>query len=554
MAGMAAVSWPPLGVPAGILLIAAAVLIAYYPSINGAFVLDDGLVLAENNSVKAADGLYRFWCTHKEQDYWPTTYSMFWLEWRLWDRNPSCYHVTALLLHILETLLIWIILQRLAIPGAFLAALIFAIHPVNVQSVAWIAELKNVAAMLFFLLSILWYLRERKSPHAFSPWYWLSLAAFVLAMLGKGSTLVLPLVLVAVAWWFRPLEKTQVLSPAIDDRPRTAFSPFFRRDVLPIVPFFAVALGLALVNVWFQTHGTDVVYRHAAFADRLAGAGGVIWFYLYKALLPLDLCFVYPMWRIEATNPLWWAPLLAALAVAATLWLYRKSWGRPFLFAWAFFCAALAPVMGFIDVGFMKFSLVADHYQHIAIIGVIALVSAGLTLWRGTAGKTSRAALSLAAVAAAVLMLLTWRQSSLLSGEIPLYQDTLKKNPQCWRIQDNLGIAMLRAGRVQEAVDDFQRVLELNPDFIEARNNLGNALFQAGRAEQAIEQIRQALSLKPDFPTAHFNLGKIFLSLGRTPEAIDQFQRIRPPKPRFPRRPLLPWKHIVRRRASSGGD
>ena len=301
--------------------------------------------------------------------------------------RPAGYHVTNLILHAAEALLIWVILRKLSIPGAFLAAAIFAVHPVNVESVAWIAQRKNTMAMLFFLLSILWYLKtvipaasvgmpqvrshggpwERETfssfirhPSSLYFWYWLSLTAFVLAMLSKGSVVVLPVLLLGIIWWLRPVTI---------------------RDMLRTAPFFAVAAALAAVNVWFQTHGSGEVLRTASFTERLLGAGGVVWFYLYKALLPLDLDFVYPQWHIKAGNPLWWLPLLAAFAVTAVLWRYRTSWSRPLLFAWGFFCVALAPVMGFTDVGFMKYSLVADHYQHIAVIGLIALAAAGWSAW-----------------------------------------------------------------------------------------------------------------------------------------------------------------------------
>ena len=279
--------------------------------------------------------------------------------------------------------MIWAILRKLSIPGAFLAAMLFAVHPVNVESVAWIAQRKNMMTMLFFLLSILWYLKmpaandnSLASPSAvetklsafltvpsgrgFSRWYWLSLAAFMLAMLSKGSAAVLPVLLLGILWWLRSLT---------------------RRNILRIAPFFLLAVALTGVNIWFQTHGEHIEIRNAGFAERLLEAGGVPWFYLYKALLPFDLAFIYPPWHINVSHPLWWLPLLSALIVTAALWRYRKGWSRPFLFAWGFFCVSLVPVMGFTDVGFMKYSLVADHYQHIAIIAVIALAAAGWSIW-----------------------------------------------------------------------------------------------------------------------------------------------------------------------------
>jgi tetratricopeptide (TPR) repeat protein len=559
------------------MLIAVVVFMAYLPSINGGFVLDDGLLLTENKIINAPDGLYRLWCTTESVDYWPATNTTFWIEWRLWGMHPAGYHVTNLILHIVESLLIWLILRKLSMPGAFLAAVVFAVHPVNVESVAWIAQRKDLTAMLFFLLSIPWYLKaamptasvgmaparsqggpwEREKNHSplathhsplstlHSPLcYWLSLAAFVLAVLGKGSAAILPLLLLGIVWWLRPLGTVPIFKPTkmgpspsipIFGSWKMGLFPFIRRHLLRTAPFFAIAVALTLVNVWFQKRGTEVVFRNANFADRLVGAGCVVWFYLYKALLPIDLCFVYPQWKIEAGNPLWWVPLLAALLVTAALWRYRKSWGRPFLFAWGVFCAALVPVMGFTDVAFMKYSLVADHYQHIAIIGVIALVSAGFSTWRGSApGKASRAALFVAVAAATVLILLTWRQSGLYRDEITLYQETLKKNPECWMAQNDLGIAMVRAGRFEEAINNFRRVLRINPDYIEAYNNLGNALMQIGRSQEAIEHIRQALSLKPDYPAAHYNMGKILSGMGRVQESLEHYQEAIRLNPDFP--------------------
>ena len=382
--------------PAGAALIIVAVFICYLPCITGGFIWDDNSLMAENFIVKAADGLHRFWCTAEPQDFWPVTNSSFGLEWRLWGMTSTGYHATNLILHILTALLIWAILRKLFMPGAFVAGLIFALHPANVESVAWIAQRKNLLAMLFFLFSILSYVkflelaRPRLTakqitstghiplsafscfiphPSSFHFWYWLSLAAFVLAMLSKGSVIVLPALLLGIIWWRRPLTI---------------------RDMAQMAPFFAVAAALAVVNVWFQTHGTDLVIRTATFNERMLGAGGVVWFYLYKALVPLNLLFVYPQWRIEAGNMLWWLPLAAAVVVTALLWCYRDGWSRPFLFAWGFFCVALLPVLGFADVYFMKFSLVANHYQHIALIGPVALAGAGLA--HGAGGCKDRPA------------------------------------------------------------------------------------------------------------------------------------------------------------------
>jgi tetratricopeptide (TPR) repeat protein len=526
--------------PVGVTLLTIASFFAYFPSISGEFVLDDDSLLTNNRLIKTSDGPYRLWCTTESQDYWPATNTSFWIEWRLWGMNPRGYHVTNLILHVAEALLIWLILRKLSIPGAFWAAAIFAVHPVNVESVAWIAQRKNTMAMLFFLMSILWYLKgerpraiagmwpmrsqggpwEREnSPLAHSPlslapspsplWYWLSFSAFVLSMLSKGSVAILPVLLLVIVLWLRPLTW---------------------RDLARTAPFFVIAVLLTGVNLWFQKHGTGEEFRSAGFAERLVGAGGVVWFYLYKAFLPFDLAFVYQRWHIEAGNPLWWLPFLAALAVTAIFWRFRKSWSRPLLFAWIFFCAALAPVLGFVDVGFMKFSLVADHYQHISLIGVIALAAAGWSSWHRRMEVTNRSAanavaIGVAAVAACTLAILTWRQSGLYRNAITLYQATLKKNPDCWMAHDNLGNALSDAGRLKEAIEQYEQALRLKPNDPTTHSNMGNALVLTGRRSEAIEHCRKALRIKPEFPEAYNNLGNAMVQTGRLEEGIKNYEQ-----------------------------
>jgi protein O-mannosyl-transferase len=344
-----------------------------------------------------------------------------------------------------------------------------------------------------------------------SRWYWLSLATFILAILSKGSVAVLPVLLLGIVWWLRHLT---------------------RRDLVQSVPFFVVAVVLAGVNIWFQTHGTELVIRSAGYAERLLGAGCVVWFYLYKALLPVDLIFVYPQWQIEPGNLLWWIPLAAALSLTAVLWRFRESWSRPLLFAWGFFCIALVPVMGFSDVGFMQYSLVADHYQHIAIIGVIALVSALWAFWREREASHS-SALVVAIVATGTLALLTWQQSWLYRDPMTLYQITLGKNPGCSILHNNLGSLLVKNDQPKEAIKHFQQALALKSDYPEAHNNLGNTLFDSGQVPEAIDHFQQALRLNSDYPDAHYNLGIALVQAGRLQEAIKHYEKALELKPNY---------------------
>jgi tetratricopeptide (TPR) repeat protein len=511
-----------LSFAAGAGLIVLATCLAYFPSLNGGFILDDDKLLTDNALIKATDGLYRFWFTTEPYDYWPVFNTTLWLEWRLWGMNPTGYHVINLLLHIVEALMIWGILQRLSIPGAFLAALLFAVHPVNVETVAWISQCKSLLAMLFFLLSIHWYLKS-ETPWPPPPngaradanrWYGLSLAAFVLALLSKGSVAVLPPLLLGLAWWLRPLTK---------------------RDLLRTAPFFLVAVVLVRVNIWFQTHGGGVPIRTAGFAERLLGASAAVWFYLYKALLPVNLAFIYPRWQVETDQWRWWLPLLAAVAVTCLLWTYRQAWSRPLLFAWGCFGVALVPVLGFTDVGFMSSSLVADHYQHVALIGVLALVAAGWGSWQRRVRRSSRWIPNAAAVAAgALLTLLTWRQSGLYANGMTLYRASLEQNPDSWMAHDNLGAILSQAGRLPEAIDHFQAALKLKPDFPDAHNNLGSALLETGRPQEAIEHFEQTLRSQPNFAEAHNNVGNALRQTGRLSEAIGHYEQALRLKPEYP--------------------
>ncbi len=492
---------------------------AYLPALRGGFIMDDDSLLWESRLIKAPDGLARFWFSADADDYWPMTNSSLWLEWRLWRGNPAGYHITNLVLHIGASLLIWAILRRLSIPGAYLAGLLFALHPVNVESIAWISQRKNALAMVFFLLSILWYLRAEKewetrdagrekiSGGGLS--YGLSLLALLLAMLSKGSVVVLPLLLLLIVWW----RKGRISS----------------RDLFRVAPLFVIAVGLGAVNVWFQTHGSGVVIREASFAQRLAGAGAATWFYLGRAFLPIELLFIYPPWQIDSGELLWWLPLAAAVVVTAVLWWQRNSVSgfvvRPMLFAWLFFGISLAPVLGFTDVGFMKYSLVADHYQHIAMIGAMALVAAAWSAWyqsrkRRVQWITSAAA----AVVVAALLLLTFQQNRLYGDPIALYEATLEKNPTCWVAHNNVGLALAKAQRAPEAIKHYREALRLRPHYPEALNNWGAALNRIGKPQEAIEPLHEALRLDPNSAIAHSNLGMALELQGQLPEAVKEFE------------------------------
>jgi len=503
-------SWRSLSV--GAALIVLLTVVVYIPAMRGGFIWDDDHLITGNRMVKASDGLYRFWFTTESPDYYPLTWSLWWLEWRLWGNNAVGYHILNVLLHAINAVLVWTILRHLKIPGAWLAGLVFGVHPVNAATVAWISERKNALSMLFYAVAILLYLRFEEQGRW--RWYGFSLAAFLLALLSKTAVVMLPFVLLGCVWWRR--------------------GRITRKDLLCSGPFFALSLVLGLVTIWFQYNramGGHPV-RTAGFMSRLAAAGWVPWFYLSKALLPLNLSVIYPQWNVDDLRGFSYLPGIAIVGCLILFWRNRRSWGRPLLFAVGYFVVVLFPVLGFFDQGFYYYSLVADHWQYVAIVGPIALaVAAGMAVSRRT-GTRGRCVVAVAgAVALTVLGVSTWRQGLTYKDPETLWRDTLAKNPDAWMAHTNLGKALFDLGKVPEAIAEFVAALRIKPDYAEAHYDWGVALASQDRISEAIAEYAAALRIKPDYAEAHNNLGIVLAGQGRVSEAITEYRaslRIKP--------------------------
>jgi tetratricopeptide (TPR) repeat protein len=496
-----------------ILLAAVIVLVTlafYLPAVDAGFVWDDEHFLTANPLIKAGDGLRRFWFTTEAEDYFPLTSTSLWLEWRLWDGGPTGYHVVNMLLHAASAVLVWRVLKRLNVPGAWLAGLIFGVHPVNVASVAWITERKNTLAMALYLLSLLAYLRydERGERRE----YCLSILWFLLALLAKTSVVMLPVVLLLCAWWRR--------------------GKIARKDILRSLPFFALALVLGLVTVWFQQHNVirHEIVRPEGGASRAVAAGWAGCFYLYKAVLPWNLAMVYPRWNVDPRVVTAWLPDLVLLAELALAWRYRRSWGRPLLFAAGYFIASLLPVLGFADISFMKYSLVADPWQYVAIIGVIALAAAaGVRAWERLPPTPQKQVIVGLVILIGVLGVLTWRRCDVFENDEKLWRDTLKKNPHCYVAQVNYGKALVMddgserdplmvQAEFRQAVSYFQAAVRLEPHEPEAHENLANVFFALGEYGPAAEQYREVLKVRSDAAIRE-RLNEALTRQGKSPEA-----------------------------------
>ena len=512
----------PRSVWLGGLFIIFATLVAYWPAFSAGFIWDDDFFVTQNLALRDLSGLRQIWFNiHATLQYYPIVHTVFWVEYHLWGLQPLGFHAVNVLLHIAAALLLWRILARLELPWAWLAAAIFALHPVQVESVAWVTELKNVLSSVFYFAAALCYLRFARLDKAIGNdrwrghFYFGALILFVAALLSKTVTCSLPAALMLILWWKK--------------------ERLHRRDVYPLAPFFLVGIGLGLASAWFEQHevGAQGAEWSLTFAERSLIAGRAVWFYAAKLFWPAQLTFIYPRWEIDAR--LWWQWMfpLAAVIVVAALWLARRRIGKGFLTAVLFFGGTVLPALGFANVYPMRFSFVADHFQYLAGIGII-VVGTGLAVkFFETCQADRRLQTSLAALLLLVLGVLTWQQCHIYKDLETLWTDTLKKNPRCWMAHSNLGRLLVQQGKLDEAEAHYQAALAVHPAEETIHYNYANQLVKTGRLEDGVAQYRQALQLAPEKPETHCNLGFALNQQHRTDEAIAEYERAIYYKPDF---------------------
>ncbi len=492
-------------------LILLLVFLAYFPALRGGFVWDDDAYVTENPLLTAPDGLGRIWFSmDSPSQYFPLTYTSFRLERSLWGLNPFGYHLVNILLHAVNALLVWCLLRRLSVPGAWFAAALFALHPVQAESVAWITERKNVLSLFFILLAMLAWIRfvaDRPRP-AWS-WYGLTLVFYVLALCAKTTACTLPAALLLVMW--------------LKQR------PISRSRWLQMIPFVAFGVGMGLLTMWWERYhqGTQGEAYGLGWLERLLLASRAVWFYAGKLVWPANLTFSYPRWTIDPADPLAYAWLLAGGGVCAAIYLARRVVGRSVEVAVAFYVVTLSPVLGFIMLATFQYSFVADHYQYVASIGLLTLAAAGITtafrrFWRGAPYLEP----VFCGLMLAVLGGLTWRQTTVYRNSETLWRDVLAKNPGSWIAHDNLGAELLAAGRVENAMEQFRESVRLHPDGVVAHNDLSAALRQSGRLDEAEAESEKALEIGPKLLAPHINRVEILRQQGRLNEAVEEYKVI----------------------------
>ena len=508
---------------AGALTIIIACCVAYIPAMKAGFIWDDDVYVTNNPLLTTPGGLYLIWTSGTiTSQYFPLTYTTFWFEYRLWGFNPVGYHVVNIAIHIINSLLLWLVLRRLSVPGAWFASAVFALHPVQVESVAWVTERKNLLMLLFSLLSVLCWLKfvfDNKTGQKATLLYVASLLLFALALFGKATACTFPAAMLLILWLKRV--------------------PLSARRILQIVPFFIMAVGMGLFVMWWENHhqGTEQLNLGLNLPARFLIAGRALWFYLYKLFWPVNLTFSYPRWNIDPAairQYLWPA---ASILMIASAWLLRKRLGRATLTAILFFAVTLFPMLGFFSLFTFMYTFVADHYQYAACIGPIALVAAGgAILMRRLPAKIKIAVPLLAGILLLILGFLTFRQSGIYIDKMSLWQDTVNKNPDSWLAHSQLVKLFFGQGNIIEAKPHLERVLEL-ASYVKEMDSRIYASFHHGmgliyekenRLSDAAGEYQKALDITDYFEVvmnANYCLGRVLARQGKIEVAREHFLR-----------------------------
>jgi tetratricopeptide (TPR) repeat protein len=488
-----------------LIAIVALTVASYGPAITAGFIWDDDDYVTENPLLHDSDGLRRIWTTTETPQYYPLVFTTFWVEHHLWGINPVGYHLVNILLHALNAFLIGQILWTLGLRGAWWVALLFAVHPVHVESVAWITERKNVLSALFYLLAFLAYLDFARSGRR--RFYVLALLAFLAAMLSKTVAASFPFVLgLALLWQKKGVE---------------------RSDVLRLVPFLVLAVTLPLITVQMEGGIVETARGDFDFSwfQRFSIASRALLFYPLKILFPYPLTFNYPRWDLDAGFlALGWPIAIAIAVVAGLLILWRRERQGIVILA-TVYAVTIFPALGFIDVYPFRYSFVADHFQYMASIAVLILIVQGMAILLDRAGPklgvpVRRLAPGLGIAAILVLSAMTWNQAKAYHDLPTLWKHTIERNPDSWLAHNNLGLLYQDEENYEAALEHLDRAIASKPRSVESYTARGMVHAKLGDNARAAADFDRAVELDPAYPQARLNRGNFYLDIGRYQRAV----------------------------------
>lgn len=512
------------------LLIVLAGLFVYAPAFHGDWLWDDDQEITANAVLPDPNGLIRIWKGETGADYFPLKASVQWIYYRAFGTDRTAWHLLNVVLHLVNALLVWKVLAKLRVPQAWLGGLIFSIHPILVESVAWVSELKNTLSLPFLLLAMMaWIDFDRRG---LARDYVLALILFILSILCKTSVVMFPVVLLLYSWW-RSLHRNgeeggSFLDPVARLLPSFIPAPI-RRGLVGSVPFFLVSLGMGLLTIEFQHHraiGSETI-PVGGMLSRTATAGVSILFYFYKTILPFGLLPIYPRWKVDPP-PAWmflaW-PLIAGVLVG--LWTKRRTWGSHVLLGLGFFLINLFPIIGFIKMSYMRITWVADHFLYLPALGLIGLAAAGLGVVYNRVARQNRALFAvLGAVGFGVLAVSAHNYAGVFANEYAMWTYTLKSNPEAWQAHSRLGKVMIERGDNDRAFYHIQQSVQLRPDLAETHNNYGAMLEKKGDINGAVVELRTAVKLAPDIGIYRINLGSLLVRTGRYQEGREVYREL----------------------------
>jgi tetratricopeptide (TPR) repeat protein len=496
------------------LLLIIAVFWIYLPAFHGAWLWDDNVLITQNPLMADPAGLWKIWFQPGgSPDYYPLTFTLHRLEWNLWGDNTFGYHLVNVSLHLGSAFLVWRLFAKLGLRFAFFGGLIFAIHPVQVESVAWIAELKNALSLPPFLLAMCFWIAYDRSGKCRD--YFFALGLF----LAKITVVMFPAVILLYAWWRRG---------------RIGWL-----DLKISAPFFALSLAIGLVpiitGVWSRvfTHLPPEFVPAGGALGRFVLAGQEIAFYFSKSVLPVRLMPVYPKWAVDPSSFLQYLPWMILIGLAWWFGAKRRSWGKHALFGWGFFLLNLLPCPGFIPAPNMGYAWVMDHFLYLPIIGLIGLAIAIPQALPEVQPIVTRAGRALAAIMVVALFAFgSHAYAKLYANPMRLWTYTVRHNPASWMVHLNLGEADLQAKQFPEAIHEMETALEFFPTYLGIRYDLGNALSQGGRLSEAIAQYEKVAEVDPSYHDVSYVLAVALINAQRIPEATEQLENLLQRNPR----------------------